>query len=475
MTGPVTGLKRMYRRTRRWPVRSRIALVSAALTAVILIAFALVVGRLVSDRLHTDFENELLANVAGYANGKLRVVESGEGYRVEPAISQLLLPNDAQIRIVDATGSVALPVGASGFGIPRPGEVTSYGSYRVASASLNVPDVGAVGLYVEFARPEASVDATIGRLWLFLACGVAIGTLLAGIAGMAVANRAMRPIAALTAAAGEIATTRDPSRRIPELESDDEVAELARTLDQMLRELDDARSETEATMKRQREFVADASHELRTPLTSILANLELLEGSLDSDDEDEKAAVASALRSSKRMNRLVGDLLVLARADAGRLGRREECDLAEIAIEALDEVRPMADDHTLTSSLPGAAPIIGNADELHRMILNLLENAIRHTPEGTAIDLTLTADDGAAELRIADDGPGLPAGMEAQIFDRFVRGQGPADRASRNGTGTGLGLSIVRAVAESHGGTVTATNAPQGGAEFDLSLPLARD
>ena len=97
---------------------------------------------------------------------------------------------------------------------------------------------------------------------------------------MAVANRAMRPIAALTAVAGDIATTRDPSRRIPEPESDDEVAELARTLDQMLRELDAARSETESTIKRQREFVADASHELRTPLTSILANLELLEQSL---------------------------------------------------------------------------------------------------------------------------------------------------------------------------------------------------
>lgn len=472
MTGPVTGLKRMYRRTRRWPVRSRIALVSAALTAVILIAFALVVGRLVSDRLHTDFENELLAIASSYGNGKLRVISGPDGfYRVEPAISELALPNDAQVRIVAADGTVALPAGASGFGVPRIGEVTSSGSFKVASALLN-NGTTLPALYVEYARPESSVDATIGRLWLFLACGVAVGTLLAGIAGMAVANRAMRPIAALTAAAGEIATTRDPSRRIPEPESDDEVAELATTLDQMLRELDGARSETEGAMKRQREFVADASHELRTPLTSILANLELLEGSLDSEDEDERAAVASALRSSKRMNRLIGDLLVLARADAGRMGRREECDLASIATEALDEVRPMADGHRLTSSLPDAAVVQGNADELHRMILNLLENAIRHTPGGTSIALTLTAENGTAAMRVADDGPGLPEGMEDQIFDRFVRGQGPADRSSRNGTGTGLGLSIVRAVAESHGGTVVAARAPAGGAEFDVTLPL---
>jgi two-component system, OmpR family, sensor kinase len=472
MTGPVAGLKRMYRRSRRWPVRSRIALVSAALTAVILIAFALVVGRLVSDRLHTDFENDLLANVSAYANGKLQVSYGPDGLRIDPAIGQLPLPNDAQVRIVAADGSVAAPSGASGFGAPRPGEVTSHGSLKVASALLAAPVLG-TALYVEYARPESSVDATIGRLWLFLACGVAIGTLLAGIAGMAVANRAMRPIAALTAAAGEIATTRDPSRRIPRPESDDEVAELATTLDQMLRELDDARSETETTIRRQREFVADASHELRTPLTSILANLELLEGSLDSDDDDERAAVASALRSSKRMNRLVGDLLVLARADAGRLGRREECNLARIAGEAIDEVRPMADGHVLTSTLPASALVLGNPDELHRMILNLLENAIRHTPPETAIDLTLTTADGSAELRIADDGPGLPDGMEVQIFDRFVRGQGPADRASRNGTGTGLGLSIVRAVAESHGGAVVAANSSAGGAEFEVTLPLS--
>jgi len=329
--------------------------------------------------------------------------------------------------------------------------------------------------YVQYARPESSIDDTIGRLWLFLAGGVAIGTLLAGVAGMAVANRAMRPISALTAAAGDIATTRDPSRRIPEPESDDEVAELARTLDQMLRQLDAARSETEATIQRQREFVADASHELRTPLTSILANLELLDAALAADmrSDDEGAAVASALRSSKRMNRLVGDLLLLARADAGRVGTRVECDLATIASEALEEVAPVADGHRFSADLDEAAPVSGNPDEIHRMILNLLENAIRHTPEGTAIDVGLAIDGDTARLTVRDDGPGLPAGMEDQVFARFVRGEGPADRSARNGAGTGLGLSIVRAVATAHGGSVTAANGSDGGACFEVRMPLA--
>jgi HAMP domain-containing protein len=151
---------------------------------------------------------------------------------------------------------------------------------------------------------------------LFLLLGVLAGSGLALLAGMAIARRAMAPIASLTSTAAEIARTRDPSRGIPQPEADDEVAELARTLEGMLRELDAARGETEAMLVRQRQFVADASHELRTPLTSVLANLELLAESLHG--EQGEAAQRSALRSSQRMRRLVADLLLLARTDAAR-------------------------------------------------------------------------------------------------------------------------------------------------------------
>ncbi|MEZ5156699.1 MAG: HAMP domain-containing sensor histidine kinase [Solirubrobacterales bacterium] len=471
---PFQGLKHLYARSRRLPVRIRIAIVSAALTAVILIGFAAVVGRLVTDRLHSDFENELRGNAATLANS---IEFNSAGQPDNSVLEQVALANDAEIRLVLADGQTIRSTSSTArFPTPDPSGVVSSGPLQVATAQIFTNTaIGAVPILLQYARPESAVDATVGRLWLFLAAGVAVGTLLAGIAGMAVANRAMRPISALTAAASEIATTRDTSRRIPEPESDDEVAELARTLDQMVRELDAARSETEGAMKRQREFVADASHELRTPLTSILANLELLEQSLaaDPEEDDEAAAVASALRSSKRMNRLVGDLLLLARADAGRVGRRVDCDLAMVASEALEEVSPVADGHDFVAELDNAAPVTGNPDELHRMVLNLLENAIRHTPEGTTVSVELSERDGKALLTVADDGPGLPAGMESQVFDRFVRGEGPADRSSRNGTGTGLGLSIVRAVAVAHGGSVTAGSAEAGGARFEIRLPLA--
>ncbi|HET9120104.1 MAG TPA: HAMP domain-containing sensor histidine kinase, partial [Solirubrobacterales bacterium] len=345
--------------------------------------------------------------------------------------------------------------------------IRNVGPLSVATEPVTSPD--SLPAYVQYARPYEGVNETVARLWLFLAAGVIGGTLLALLAGLAVADRAMRPIKALTALARQITSTRDPSRRIPTPSTDDEVGELARTMDGMLQALDEARSERKQALDRQREFVADASHELRTPLTSIQANLELLqvEGAGSADD---RHAVDSALSSTKRMSGLVSDLLLLARADAGRQVARTETDLATIAAEALEEVEHLAGERRMESDLEGPLPLLGNPDELHRMIRNLLENAVRHTPEKTTVELTGRRDGDQALLEVLDDGPGIPNGIEEQVFDRFVRGEGPSDTVS--GGGTGLGLAIVRAVAQSHGGSVTAGKSTYGGARFSVRLPL---
>ena len=302
--------------------------------------------------------------------------------------------------------------------------------------------------------------------------GILAGTVLASLAGVAIASRAMRPVAALTATAREIAMTRDPSQRMPEPPADDEVGELAETLDEMLRSLDEARGEREGALQRQREFVADASHELRTPLTSVLANLELLQASLQGADQSEDGEmIDSALRSSRRMNRLIGDLLLLARADAGRLDAHRRCDLAEIAGEAAAEAAALMGERELVVDNDKGLRVEGSPDELHRMILNLLDNAAHHTPPRARVELSLRTDGTDAVVEVADDGPGIPAEMREQIFSRFVRGVGPADTAP--GTGTGLGLAIVSAVADSHGGSVEVTDSPSGGALFRARIPLA--
>jgi two-component system OmpR family sensor kinase len=461
---------------KRWPLRWRVAAASAALTLIILVAFAVVVGRLTSNRLHRDFRDDVRGQALAIASST-RVANLLTGERVirPPDINRMPLPPSSAVRIVDRTGNV-LPhgatIGAPNIGPPDVNGVQESGGYEVAS--YPVPDTVASSrpIFIQYARSTQSLDDTINRLWLFLALGVVGGTALAGLAGIAIAGRAMRPIANLTATAREIAFTRDPSRRIPKPEIHDEVGELATTLDQMLRQLDAARSETEQMMQAQREFVADASHELRTPLTSILANLELLQERLGPEDPGEdREIVESALRSSRRMRRLVADLLLLARADAGRAGAHERCDLAEITGTAVSEVRPMANGRKLSLSGGGSVPIQGNPDELHRMAVNLLDNGLRHTPTGTEIKVAVGRRNGEAVLEVSDDGPGIPPGMESLVFSRFVRGNGPADIAGD--AGAGLGLAIVKAVARSHGGDVEAGASEAGGARFTVHLPSA--
>jgi signal transduction histidine kinase len=273
------------------------------------------------------------------------------------------------------------------------------------------------------------------------------------------------------------------------------VADLARTLEEMLMALDQARAETEAALERQREFVADASHELRTPLTSVLANLELLEeelagrggagperalsGAVDPARADGAADPAraggaaelasSALRSSRRMRRLVADLLLLARADAGRRAPRRATDLAEVARAVAAEAAPLAADHDLEIDAEPGLAVEGTPDDLHRLVLNLVENGVRHTPPGTNVRVAARRDGEAVLLVVEDDGPGIPPDQRARVFERFVRGPGDAGSG-----GSGLGLAIVRAVAESHGGGVTLEDGADGrGARFTVRLPAA--
>jgi two-component system, OmpR family, sensor kinase len=315
-----------------------------------------------------------------------------------------------------------------------------------------------------YALPLSEINHTLGRVDVFLLLGVLGGTILALLAGLFVSARAMRPIVELTDAAREIERTRDPSARLPRPEADDEIAELARTLSGMLAALEAARSDTQSMLDRQREFVADASHELRTPLTSVLANLDLLNEELQGEQAETAEA---ALRSTRRMRRLVGDLLLLARADARRVQPHRPTDLAEVLVEAASELGPMADHHDLSIS---AEPVVvdGVRDELHRLILNLLENAVRHTPPGTRVEASTRQADGEAIVVVQDSGPGVPPELAGRVFERFVRG------GRDGGKGSGLGLAIVRSVAQSHGGTVVHEVPAAGhGTRFVIRIPTA--
>jgi two-component system OmpR family sensor kinase len=453
-----------------WPVRWRLAGVSAGLTLVILLVFGAVIGQVATSRIRDDF-NRQVSGAAQSLASEIRIINTPVStFFRGPRLDDYVRSDGASARVFDINGNlIKASSGASALGSPIAG-LSTHGQMRVATTRV-IGETGATTGYVQYGRSVAHVDSTVDRLWLFIAAGIFGGTLLASLAGVAIAARAMRPISALTATARQIAATGDPSRRMPDPKVEDEVGELATTLEQMLRSLDAARAEREAAMKKQREFVADASHELRTPLTSVQANLELLQASLRGVSQDEeRAMVDSALRSSRRMSRLVADLLLLARADAGRIGKHRSCDLAEIAGNAAAELAPVMGDRELEIDNERALPVQGNPDELHRMVLNLLDNATRHTQPGARIELHVRQVGDEAVVEVADDGPGIPPRMREQVFDRFVRGDGPADTAV--GPGSGLGLSIVRAVATSHGGSVEVGESAGGGAQFRVRIPL---
>jgi two-component system, OmpR family, sensor kinase len=469
----LTRFGRRLLRPRSWPVRWRLAAVSAGLTLAILVLFGGAIGKIATKRIRDDFNSEVRSAVQILAS-EFRIVYPALGEpeaQRGPSLDAFVLPDDASARVYDANGSLldksthSVPLGPPQVGL------TDFGQMRVATAAIT-SETGEVTGYVQYGRNLDRVDSTVNRVWLLIVAGILGGTMLAVFAGVAIAGRAMRPIASLTATARKIAATRDPSVQMPEPAAEDEVGELARTLEEMLRSLDAARAEREGVMQKQREFVADASHEMRTPLTSVLANLELLQASLNGAEQSEhREVVDSALRSSRRMGRLVGDLLLLAKADAGRLEAHRPCDLAEIAGDAAAEAAPLMEGRQLIVDNDRPLRVEGSRDELHRMVLNLLDNAIRHTPKGSRVELTLCEKDGEAIVEVADDGPGIPAEMRDQVFSRFVRGLGPSDTA--RGKGTGLGLAIVSSVAESHGGSVEAAESSSGGALFVAKVPLA--
>ena len=462
-----------WRTFQRLPVRWRLTIASASLTFVILLIFGGAVGKLMSERVKSDFDHDV-QQAAGRLVSKTRIVERplSEPVVFSPNLRVVSLPNGAFARVVSVEGQILdqAPEHVPELGPPLAG-VHHNGPLTVATEVVTGPDSEVVG-FIQYARSNRSVDATITRLWLFIGGGVLVGTILAVLAGLALASRAMRPISSLTATAREVANTRDPSRRLPEPTTDDEVGELTVTLQQMLSALEESQADRDAAMQKQKAFVSDASHELRTPLTSVLANLELLQLQYEkSGGREEQEIVDSALGSSKRMSRLVSDLLVLARSDTKQSRPMKEIDLSQVAVSSARELSPRLDGRELDISSCRSARVVGNQDDLHRLVVNCLDNAIRYSPADGEVRVSTGIDPSSqsAFLIVEDSGPGIAPEMRERVFERFVRGH---DGSDTNPTeGTGLGLAMVKAIAEDHGGTVAAEASALGGARLNLTLP----
>jgi two-component system OmpR family sensor kinase len=351
-------------------------------------------------------------------------------------------------------------------------EARELAAARSGYASIDIGDVGALRLYRAPVERAGRVVATVGVgesltpvqraedqvRRTFLLAGSA--TLLIGLlAGYLVAARTAGPLRRMARIAARV----DAGELSPRMASSgprDEVRALADSFNLMLDRLEDA-------FARQRAFSSDASHELRTPLTVIRGQLEVLSRQRDPSAEDVRRVERLVRTEILRMERLVDDLLVLARADEREFLRPRPVDLEPFAEELLDGARPTADRRFELGPVP-AGVLDVDPDRLAQALRNLLRNAIEYTSDGGLVRLTGSSSGERVTLAVEDDGPGIPEAHRERVFDRFHRMDSARTRVRG---GAGLGLAIARAIVEAHGGTIYAGVSPEGGARVAIELP----
>jgi heavy metal sensor kinase len=346
-----------------------------------------------------------------------------------------------------------------------PGYATLSGDearWRVYSQRIQTSDGRTIG-WLQVAQSLASIQETLENLRTQILLGLPLVLLLAGLGGLFLADRALRPIDRVTRTAQAISAS-DLTRRIGYQGPADEVGRLADTFDRMLDRL-------QAAFERERRFTADASHELRTPLTSLKGRMDVT-----LSRPRTRAEYESTLRDLQhevdRLIRLSTDLLFLARLDEGRLRLQPEAlDFNDLLDAILEQVQPLAEakELTLIQDIPPGLSIQGDPDHLIRLFLNLLDNAIKYTPPRGQV--TVRAEDEGARLRVAisDTGPGIPSEAIPHLFERFYRVEAAR---SRDGGGAGLGLAIAYEIARWHGGMLEAQSDFGRGTTFMVYLPV---
>jgi signal transduction histidine kinase len=319
---------------------------------------------------------------------------------------------------------------------------------------------------LQMGRSLTTRDQSISALGVNLLIAGVFAIAVAFGLGWVLAGMSLRPIHRLTQTAQTIGAERDFSRRVEHTGPDDEVGRLAKTLNSMLSELQEAYQQVGQALERQRRFVADVSHELRTPLTTLNGNVALLRREPPISAEDRSEVLTDMASESKRLIRLANDLLALARADARRPLRSEPVPIKPIVEEVCRQARLLAPEREIHCSAPHEVVAWGQADALKQVLLILLDNAIKHGDGPT----TVTCDvlEGGVAVSVRDTGPGIDPDLVPHLFERFVAG-------SEADAGIGLGLSIAKALVEAQGGTIGFESQVGEGSVFSVTLPQATD
>ncbi|HEX7123924.1 MAG TPA: ATP-binding protein [Gemmatimonadaceae bacterium] len=371
-------------------------------------------------------------------------------------------PNDRHA-MPDDTALVLAPVRAGRTAGGRAVTVSGVSAYRVLTEPL---PIGERQLTVVGAYPLADVQATLQRIRAaFL---VAIPLLLASAAtgGYFLAKRSLAPVSAMASRAAEIGAA-TLHERLP-IGADDELGALARVLNDLLDRLENA-------FAQQRRFMADASHELRTPAAVVRSEADVTLAREHRTEEEYRESMAVVQDAARRLTRIVDDIFLLARADAGHLVMHPgEVYLEDVVHDTVRAVRPIADRRGVRLELGEMieAKVHGDADLLGRVLLNLLDNAIKYSPPGRQVAVEMGQNDGQFEVSVIDEGPGIPAEARERIFERFFRVDTARSRAEDSATsGAGLGLPIASRIAAMHGGQLRLVSSAPGRTVFRLSLP----
>lgn len=477
-------MRRLLRRFQTLPIRARLSLLVAAAVAFAVAAVSVTCWFIVQGKLYEQLDNDLQQGMGGPA--QLRQISQAQSAldNCSKTPQSTPFPRGDYTQVVTASGKVCV-VNDSAGAI----EVTQADKNVIAKAEPNHvyfrngsaedgtgvrvmtrylsgttnPTTGEAGpnIGIIVAVPLKGTQNTLNDLSLILLLVSGIGVLGAGAAGLAVARAGLRPVDKLTEAVEHVARTEDLSVRIPvEDDAEDEVARLSRSFNSMTSSLASSRD-------LQQQLIADAGHELRTPLTSLRTNIELLTRSEETGrpipEADRKALLASVKAQMTELAALIGDLQELSRSEGQRGERVQVVSLEDTVESALRRARLRGPELTINAHLE---PWFSRAEPaaLERAVVNILDNAVKFSPDGGTIDVRL--EDGV--LTVRDHGPGIPADELPHVFDRFWRS--PSARAL---PGSGLGLSIVARTVEQSGGQVTLGHADGGGTIATVRLPGA--